>query len=41
MLKQKQQREHEQKLLEQLIRRMQLEENPPERDEDDITNDEV
>lgn len=41
MLKQKQQREHEAKLSEQLIRRMQLEESPPERDEDDITNDEV
>ena len=41
MLKQKQQREREQKLSKQLIRRMQLEETSPECDKDDITNDEV
>ena len=41
ILKQKEQRERERQLSEQLIRRMQLEENPPGRDEDDITNDEV
>ena len=41
MLKQKQQQEHERVLSEQLIRRMQLEENPPEPGEDDVTNDEV
>jgi len=41
ILIQKEQREREQQLSEQLIRQMQLEENPPELDEDDVTNDEV
>lgn len=41
MLKQKQQREHERVLSEQLIQRMQLEGKSPKPDEDDVTNDEV
>ena len=41
ILMKRQQQEREQELSEQLIRRMQLEENPPVHDEDDVTNDEV